>query len=128
MRKKTSFVSSSLSVVPAPSSFACGLSLRATDNGPRTKDQQDKGRLFTIFTIHHSSFILHPSSFTLHTSYFLHASLGACWARLTSSRNWRAHSRHGSEPSHALKASNAGLSPYRCRKSRPNAPRRVSCS
>src|SRR6266571_4253300 len=112
MRKKTSFVSSSLSVVPAPSSFACGLSLRATDNGPRTKDQQDKGRLFRIHYIHYSPFIIHPS-------YFLHASLGACWARLTSSRNWRAHSRHGSEPSHALKASNAGLSPYRCRKSRP---------
>src|SRR5439155_9439165 len=128
MRKKTSFVSSSLSVVPAPSSFACGLSLRATDNGPRTKDQQDKGRLFRIHYIHYSPFIIHPSPFILHPSDFLHASLGACWARLTSSRNWRAHSRHGSGPSHALKASNAGFSPYRCRKSRPNAPRSVSCS
>src|SRR6266571_3126946 len=47
--RKTSFVSSSLSVVPAPSSFACGLSLRATDNGPRTT----------------SPFILHPSYFIL---------------------------------------------------------------
>src|SRR5437763_1360167 len=61
MRKKTSFVSSSLSVVPAPSSFACGLSLRATDNGPRTKDQQDKGRLFRIHYIHYSPFIIHPA-------------------------------------------------------------------
>src|SRR5207249_3539559 len=71
MRKKTSFVSSSLSVVPAPSSFACGLSLRATDNGPRTKDQQDKGRLFRIHYIHYSPFIIHPSPFILHPSYFI---------------------------------------------------------
>src|SRR5205823_5118581 len=68
MRKKTSFVSSSLSVVPAPSSFACGLSLRATDNGPRTKDQGPTGQrtsfshsLYSLFTIHHSSFTLQPA-------------------------------------------------------------------
>src|SRR5439155_11321739 len=102
-----------------------GLSLRATDNGPRAKD---------VFRIHHSLFTIHTAhnsepQFTIHHSLFvLQASLGACCARLTSSRNWRAQSRHGSRPSHARKASNCGLSPYRCRKSRPNAPRSVSCS
>src|SRR5207249_11360659 len=60
--RKTSFVSSPLSVVPAPPSLACGLSPRATDNGPRTKD---------VFRIHHplfinSSFIIAPSPFILH--------------------------------------------------------------
>src|SRR5438132_3177901 len=60
MRKKTSFVSSHLSVVPGPSSFACGLSLQATDKGRRTKDQGQR----TSF-----AFSLHPSYFTLHTSF-----------------------------------------------------------
>ena len=63
MRKKTSFVSSPLSVLLAPSSFACGLSLQATDNGPRTKD---------VFRIHHSLFTIHNSAFTLHTSHFIY--------------------------------------------------------
>src|SRR5437016_6666499 len=59
--RKTSFVSSPLSVVPAPPSFACGRSLRATDNGPRTKD---------VFRIHHSLFIIN-SSFVIHPSPFI---------------------------------------------------------
>src|SRR6266705_125979 len=67
MRKKTSFVSSHLSVVPAPSSFACGLSLQATDKGRRTKDQgqrtKDQGQRTSF------AFSLHPSYFTLHTSF-----------------------------------------------------------
>src|SRR5947207_10792939 len=127
-RRPLSVVLCPLFLLHRPSPAACRSGQLTTDQGPRTNRTKDVFFAFTIFTIHHSSFILHPSSFPLHTSYFLHASLGACWARLTSSRNWRAHSRHGSGPSHALKASNAGFSPYRCRKSRPNAPRSVSCS
>src|SRR5947207_4816398 len=127
-RRPLSVVLCPLFLLHRPSPAACRSGQLTTDQGPRTNRTKDVFFAFTIFTIHHSSFILHPSSFPLHTSYFLHASLGACWARLPSSRNWRAQSRHGSGPSHARKASNWGPSPYRCRKSRPNAPRSVSCS
>src|SRR5437667_2676543 len=61
--RKTSFVSSPLSAVPAPSSFApaaCCSRQLTTDQGQRTNDQ---GRLS------HSLFVIQPSYFTLHTSF-----------------------------------------------------------